>query len=97
MAALVDLAVLTENPLLDYPLALLGPITVVMLLAMIYTIVWLMLAKRENSIVDIQRIILGILGRSYYRHAANCHHGFNSFHVDRYLERFFLVIFLPEK
>jgi len=56
LAALVDLAVLTENPLLDYPLALLGPITVVVLLAMIYTIVWLMLAKRENSFLGVKEL-----------------------------------------
>jgi uncharacterized membrane protein len=62
IAALLDLAVLTENPLFDYPLALLGPITVVVLLAMIYTIVWLMLAKRENSFLRFKELSWAFYG-----------------------------------
>jgi len=62
LAALVDLAVLSENPLLEYPLALLGPVTVVVLLAMIYTIVWLMLAKRENSFLGLKELSWAFLG-----------------------------------
>ncbi len=47
--ALVNLAVLSENPILLYPLALISALTILAILTMVYTIVWLMIAKRENS------------------------------------------------
>ncbi len=48
IAAVVDLLVLSNNPLLLYPLALLSALTVVVLLSMIYAMVWVMLSKIEN-------------------------------------------------
>lgn len=48
LAAVVDLAVLSGNPLLLYPLALLSALTVLVLLSMIYAMVWVMLSKSEN-------------------------------------------------
>ena len=48
IAAVVDLAVLSNNPLLLYPLALLSALTVMALLSMIYAMVWVMLSKSEN-------------------------------------------------
>ena len=48
LAAVVDLAVLSNNPLLLYPLAILSALTVMVLLSMIYAMVWVMLSKTEN-------------------------------------------------
>jgi uncharacterized membrane protein len=48
VAAVVDLAVLSNNPLLLYPLAILSALTVMVLLSMIYAMVWVMLSKTEN-------------------------------------------------
>ncbi|MFM8322490.1 MAG: DUF2085 domain-containing protein [Chloroflexota bacterium] len=44
----VDGLVLTENPLLLYPLALVSAATVLVVLTMVYSLVWLMLLRREN-------------------------------------------------
>lgn len=48
LALLVDLAVLSENPLLLYPLALISAAGVLLLLGMIYTMLALMIFRREN-------------------------------------------------
>jgi uncharacterized membrane protein len=48
MAVLLNLAVLTENPFVLYPLALLGALSVMMILTLVYTVVWTMIARREN-------------------------------------------------
>lgn len=49
LGALVDGAVLSENVLLLYPLALLSSLAVLLLLTLIYTMVLTMLLRRENS------------------------------------------------
>ena len=49
LAAILDLTVLSGNPILLYPLAILGSATVIVILGMIYTIIWLMLFKQENK------------------------------------------------
>jgi uncharacterized membrane protein len=51
MAALIGL-VLTENPAVLYPLALLSALGVVVLLTMLYTVGVLMLSGRQNSVGD---------------------------------------------
>lgn len=48
LGALVDGAVLSENVLLLYPLALLSSLAVLLLLTLIYTMVLAMLLRREN-------------------------------------------------
>lgn len=48
LAGLVDGAILTENPLLLYPLALLSSLGVVTFLTLVYTMVLLMVLRREN-------------------------------------------------
>ncbi len=48
LAALMDALVLTENPLILYPLALISAGSVVLLLALIYSMVWIMLFRMEN-------------------------------------------------
>lgn len=50
LAAALDLLVLTENPLILYPLALISVAGVAALLTMIYTMLWLMITRLENRI-----------------------------------------------
>jgi uncharacterized membrane protein len=62
MLSLVDLAILSGNPLLLYPLALLSAATVLGLLSMIYTMVWVMLAKRENTFSSYRGLWVALMG-----------------------------------
>jgi uncharacterized membrane protein len=48
--------VLTENPLILYPLALMSAATVVLLLTLIYTIVWLTLLNLENRFTKFSQL-----------------------------------------
>jgi uncharacterized membrane protein len=48
LAGLLDLAILSDIPLLLYPLALLSSASIFLILAMVYCVVWVMLTKREN-------------------------------------------------
>jgi uncharacterized membrane protein len=61
LAALVDLAVLSGNPLLLYPLALLSVATVIVLLSMIYAMVWVMLSKRENHFQSLKGLTIALV------------------------------------
>jgi uncharacterized membrane protein len=47
-ALAVSSLLLTENPLLLYPLALLSAATVIVILGLIYTILWITIFKKEN-------------------------------------------------
>ncbi len=47
--AAIDLAVLSGNPLLLYPLAVLSTLTVLVLLSLAYTMLWALVVKRENT------------------------------------------------
>ena len=58
LATLVDLAVLSGNPLLLYPLALLSVASVMALLSMIYAMVWVMLSKRENHFQSLKGLTI---------------------------------------
>jgi uncharacterized membrane protein len=48
IATLIDLAVISQNPLVIYPLALLSAGNVLLVLGLIYAIIWVLLLKREN-------------------------------------------------
>ena len=47
--AVIDLAVLSNNPLLLYPLAVLAAATVLVILTLAYTMLWSLISKRENT------------------------------------------------
>ena len=47
--AFLDLLVMSQNPLLLYPLALLSAAGVLILLTMIYTLLWIIVLRRENQ------------------------------------------------
>lgn len=56
LTGVVDLAVYSQNPLLLFPLALLSSATVLVLLSLIYTIVWVLLCKKENAFQNLNQI-----------------------------------------
>ena len=47
---LVGLMVIPENPLLSYPLILASSTGLILLLTVLYTVIWLLITRRENSI-----------------------------------------------
>lgn len=56
LALVIDLAVLSENILLLFPLALLSSLDVLIILTLVYTIVWVMILKRENAYVTLKEL-----------------------------------------
>lgn len=62
LAVLLDLMVLTENPLALYPLALVSVAGVLLLLTTVYTMVWMLLLKAENTCQRISELLLPLLG-----------------------------------
>jgi uncharacterized membrane protein len=48
LSTVLILLILSENPLALYPLAILGSMTVLLVLTLVYTVVWTMLLKQEN-------------------------------------------------
>ena len=62
LAAALDLIVLTENPLMLYPLALFSAAGVLLILTMVYTMVWLIIFKIENRFESFHQMSLALLG-----------------------------------
>jgi uncharacterized membrane protein len=60
--ALIDLAVLSRNPLILYPLALMSSIGVLALLTLAYSVLTLTLFKRQNRIISVGQLWLPLLG-----------------------------------
>jgi uncharacterized membrane protein len=58
----LDLLVLSENPLVLYPLALLSALSVLVILTMIYSLVWVMLFKLENRFLAFRQLTLPLAG-----------------------------------
>lgn len=48
LAALLDLAIASQNPLLLYPLAVLSGLAVLAILTITYTVIWVLFSKQEN-------------------------------------------------
>ena len=49
LAGVIDALMLSKNPLILYPLALLSSGTILLILSLIYTIIWGYLIKKENQ------------------------------------------------
>jgi hypothetical protein len=62
LAILVDVAVLTENPLILFPMALISAAGVLVLLTMVYTMVWLMVLKIENRYDRLGQMLFPLIG-----------------------------------
>lgn len=59
---LLDLLVLTENPIILYPLALVSAAGVLIILTMVYTTIWLMVLRMENRWNHMIELILPLTG-----------------------------------
>ena len=57
----LDLLVLSENPFILYPLAIIGVLGVWLLLTIVYTIVWVMITGQDNKFTKLRRLWLPFL------------------------------------
>jgi len=61
LSLLLILLVLSENPLLLYPLALISAAGVLVLLSMVYCMLWLMVTRSENRYLKIPELFLPLV------------------------------------
>lgn len=61
LAAVMDGLILTQNPLILYPFALLSALGVLVLLTMIYSMLWLIILRRENRYLYPQQLVVPLL------------------------------------
>ncbi len=54
----MNILVLTENPLLLYPLALISAAGVLILLTLVYSMVWMLLLKKENLYNTLSQMVM---------------------------------------
>jgi uncharacterized membrane protein len=57
----LDLLVLTESPVILYPLAIIGVLGVWLLLTLVYTIVWVMITGQDNKFTKLRQLWLPLL------------------------------------
>lgn len=55
---LADLAILTESPIVLYPVAVLSILGVLALLAIVFSIVWIMVMRQENALDSVRQLWL---------------------------------------
>jgi uncharacterized membrane protein len=58
---LVDLAILTENPIILYPIAILSVLGVLILLIMVFGMVWLLVMRQENAFTSLKQLWMPFL------------------------------------
>jgi uncharacterized membrane protein len=58
LAGIMDILVLTENPLLLYPLALISATGVLVLLTTVYAMLWMLVLKRENRYQNFSQLVM---------------------------------------
>ena len=61
LALILDLIVMTEKPFILYPVALLSAGTVVILLTMIYSMVWVMILRKENRFLKPMQLFIPLV------------------------------------
>jgi len=61
LAGLLDLAILSEIPVLLYPLALLSSFSIFLILTLVYTIVWVMVSKSDNRYEHFRQLWVPLL------------------------------------
>lgn len=59
--AVLDLLVLTDSPLVLYPLAIISALGVWLLLTLVYSMVWVMLMRRDNQFTRLRQLWLALL------------------------------------
>jgi hypothetical protein len=57
----LDLLVLTDSPIVLFPLAVIGVLGVLVLLAMVYSMVWIMLMRQDNTFLRFKQLWLPIV------------------------------------
>lgn len=62
LSVILIFMVLSENPLLLYPLALISAAGVLVLLSMVYCMLWLMVTRSENKYLEIPELFIPLLG-----------------------------------
>jgi uncharacterized membrane protein len=58
---LVDLAVLTESPIVLYPAAILSTLGVLALLVLVFSMVWILIMRQENEFVSLKQMWMPFL------------------------------------
>jgi len=58
LAGVMNIMVLSENPLLLYPLALISAAGVLILLTLVYSMVWMLLLKKENLYNTLSQMVM---------------------------------------
>jgi uncharacterized membrane protein len=58
---LVDLAILTEHPIVLYPIAILSVLGVLALLVMVFSMVWILIMRQENEFTSLKQMWLPFL------------------------------------
>jgi uncharacterized membrane protein len=61
LAILIDLLVLTENPLVLYPFAIISSLGVLLILTMVYSMVWVMVLRRDNRYDNLLQLAMPLL------------------------------------
>src|SRR6266498_2019665 len=61
MVLLVDLAILTESPIILYPIAILSVLGVLSLLIIVFSMVWLLVMRQENIFTSLKEMWLPFL------------------------------------
>src|SRR5215211_914756 len=61
MVVLVDLAILTESPIVLYPIAILSVLGVLGLLIIVFSMVWLLMMRQENEFTALKQMWLPFL------------------------------------
>jgi hypothetical protein len=62
LVLLVDLAVLTENLVVLYPIAILSVLGVLALLVMVFSMVWILIMRQENEFASLREMWMPFLG-----------------------------------
>jgi uncharacterized membrane protein len=62
LALALDWVLLTENPIILYPLALVSAAGVLVLLTMIYSMVWIMMMRSENRYTAFNQLLFPLIG-----------------------------------
>jgi uncharacterized membrane protein len=58
---LVDFAILTEQPAILYPIAILSVLGVLALLVMVFSMVWMLMMQQENTFTDLRQMWMPLL------------------------------------
>ena len=57
----IDLAVLTESPVVLYPIGILSVLGVLALLVMVFSMVWVLIMRQENEFVSLKQMWMPLL------------------------------------